>query len=166
MIGPEGPRGEGERACKPGSVLPRQRRSFICETCHHVPVATYPEAGASSACCNSSTLPYLVLLRMGFTLPPMLVGAVRSYRTISPLPDEETLARRYIFCGTFRGLTSPRRYLASCSMEPGLSSNPHRRARLRNSAIAQPAPLECDDCRRLTQSLEPMSPSFRAPARR
>jgi hypothetical protein len=31
---------------------------------------------------------------------------------------------RYIFCGTFRGLAPPRRYLALCPMEPGLSS-PH-----------------------------------------
>ena len=31
--------------------------------------------------------PYLVLLRVGFTLPPALAGAVRSYRTISPLPN-------------------------------------------------------------------------------
>ena len=30
--------------------------------------------------------------------------------------------RRYIFCGTFRGLTPPRRYLAPCPKEPGLSS--------------------------------------------
>jgi hypothetical protein len=31
--------------------------------------------------------PYLVLLRVGFTLTPALTGrAVRSYRTISPLP--------------------------------------------------------------------------------
>jgi hypothetical protein len=44
--------------------------------------------------------------------------AVRSYRTISPLP----LSRRYIFCGTFRGLAPPRRYLALCPAEPGLSS--------------------------------------------
>ena len=35
---------------------------------------------------RSGLLPYLVLLRMGFTLPPALTGAVRSYRTISPLP--------------------------------------------------------------------------------
>jgi len=34
------------------------------------------------------SLPYSVLLRMGFTLPPdVAIGAVRSYRTISPLPD-------------------------------------------------------------------------------
>ena len=33
--------------------------------------------------------------------------------------------RRYIFCGTVRELTLPRRYLAPCPMEPGLSSR-HR----------------------------------------
>ena len=39
------------------------------------------------------------------------------------LPHHFTLTRRrYIFCGTFRGLAPPRRYLASCSVEPGLSS--------------------------------------------
>ncbi len=33
--------------------------------------------------------PYLVLLRVGFTLPPAVaVGAVRSYRTFSPLPSQ------------------------------------------------------------------------------
>ena len=33
--------------------------------------------------------PYLVLLRVGFTLPPnVTTDAVRSYRTISPLPAE------------------------------------------------------------------------------
>ena len=48
-------------------------------------------------------------------------GAVRSYRTISPLPEPEG-HRRYIFCGTFRRLAPPRRYLAPCPVEPGLSS--------------------------------------------
>ena len=44
-------------------------------------------------------LSYLVLLRVGFALPGRIApSAVRSYRTISPLPRE----RRYIFCGTFR----------------------------------------------------------------
>jgi len=43
------------------------------------------------------------------------------------LPHLFTLAgaealRRYVFCGTFRGLTPPRRYLAPCPAEPGLSS--------------------------------------------
>ena len=65
-------------------------------------------------------LPYLVLLRAGFTVPRAVTSrAVRSYRTFSPLP---TVSRRYIFCGTFHGLTPPRRYLAPCPKEPGLSS--------------------------------------------
>ena len=35
--------------------------------------------------------------------------------------------RRSALCCTFRGLTPPRRYLALCPMEPGLSSPLHRR---------------------------------------
>ena len=62
---------------------------------------------------------YLVLLRVGFTLPRTVTGrAVRSYRTFSPLPANW----RFIFCCTFRRLTPPRRYLALCPVEPGLSS--------------------------------------------
>ena len=43
------------------------------------------------------------------------------------LPHHFTLTspcglRRYIFCGAFHRLTPPRRYLAPCPMEPGLSS--------------------------------------------
>jgi len=43
------------------------------------------------------------------------------------LPHLFTLAgacalRRYVFCGTFRGLAPPRRYLAPRPVEPGLSS--------------------------------------------
>jgi hypothetical protein len=37
---------------------------------------------------QSRLLPYLVLLRAGFAVPPgVATGAVRSYRTISPLPS-------------------------------------------------------------------------------
>ena len=49
-------------------------------------------------------------------------AAVRSYRTVSPLPVCRGTLRRFTFCCTFRGLSSPRRYLAPCSPEPGLSS--------------------------------------------
>ena len=49
--------------------------------------------------------------------------AVRSYRTVSPLPRTPCDAvRRFAFCCTFRRLTPPRRYLAPCPAEPGLSS--------------------------------------------
>ena len=66
------------------------RRSFICIRCHHRRLATYPEtrAGRAHAPSRDDTFPYLVLLRVGFTLPPALAGAVRSYHTFSPLPRE------------------------------------------------------------------------------
>ncbi len=69
-----------------------------------------------------STRSYLALLRVGFAEPrDVAARAVRSYRTISPLPVPEG-HRRYAFCCTFRRLAPPRRYLAPCPMEPGLSS--------------------------------------------
>ncbi len=72
---------------------------------------------------------YLVLLQVGFTLPSLLpVMRCALTGTISPLP----FSRRYIFCGTFRRLSPPRRYLALCPMKPGLSSL------FFNSAIVQP----------------------------
>src|ERR1700677_3839466 len=48
-----------------------------------------------ATCCGRRrrSLPYLVLLQVGFAVPPCVAaGAVRSYRTISPLPAP--LARR------------------------------------------------------------------------
>src|SRR6202044_1038085 len=42
-----------------------------------------------ATCCGRGrrSLPYLVLLQVGFAVPPCVAaGAVRSYRTISPLP--------------------------------------------------------------------------------
>src|SRR5277367_4073410 len=48
-----------------------------------------------ATCCGRGrrSLPYLVLLQVGFAVPPgVAAGAVRSYRTISPLPAP--LARR------------------------------------------------------------------------
>jgi hypothetical protein len=53
---------------------------------------------------------------------PVTSRAVRSYRTISPLPALPRQNRRYIFCGTFHRLAPPRCYLAPCPVEPGLSS--------------------------------------------
>ena len=49
-------------------------------------------------------------------------AAVRSYRTLSPLPALFPARRRFAFCCTFRGLAPPRGYLAPCPLEPGLSS--------------------------------------------
>ena len=76
---------------------------------------------------KARALPYLVLLQVGFAVPPnVATGAVRSYRTLSPLPATTRLHvprhRRFAFCCTVRGLAPPRHYLAPCPMEPGLSS--------------------------------------------
>jgi len=60
-------------------------------------------------------LSYLALLQVGFAVPPnVATGAVRSYRTVSPLPASLLTLRRFVFCCTFRRLTPPRRYLAPC----------------------------------------------------
>ena len=76
-----------ESADKPGSVLEgAERRPFICDIRHHMPVATYPEVNADNVLLQRNVLPYLVLLQVGFTVPSTLANAVRSYRTISPLP--------------------------------------------------------------------------------
>jgi hypothetical protein len=84
-------------------------------------------------------LPYLVLLQAGFAVPPSVTtGAVRSYRTISPLPSRgrSRALRRYAFCCTFRGLTSPRCYLAPCPGSPDFPPPLQARA-----AVAWPTPL-------------------------
>ena len=64
--------------------------------------------------------------------------AVRSYRTFSPLPrTSRDAVRRFAFCCTFRRLTPPRRYLAPCPMEPGLSSAQQvRRGCLADSVVS------------------------------
>ena len=53
---------------------------------------------------------------------PLLLPVARCALTAPFHPYRVTSDRRYIFCGTFRRLTPPRRYLAPCPMEPGLSS--------------------------------------------
>ena len=79
---------------------------------------------------------YLVLLRVGFTMPqPVASCAVRSYRTLSPLPAFLRTLRRSTLCCTFRRLAPPRRYLALCPMEPGLSSLMHQIALMRATQL-------------------------------
>ena len=57
--------------------------------------------------------------------------AVCSYHTVSPLPRTSCDAvRRFAFCCTFRRLAPPRRYLAPCPAEPGLSSPCRNTSRL------------------------------------
>jgi hypothetical protein len=71
----------GEPACKPGSV--ESSHSSMAPVTRRLKRPTRKLVWAHSA------LPYSVLLRVGFTVPlSVTTSAVRSYRTISPLPDE------------------------------------------------------------------------------
>jgi len=61
---------------------------------HRMPLAAYP--GAARA---TPSLPYLALLRVGFTVPRAVTGrAVRSYRTFSPLPVPTRACRPSAVC--------------------------------------------------------------------
>ena len=64
---------------------------------------------------------YLVLLQMGFTLP-VLLPVLRCALTAPFHPYPSLPMGGSALCCTFRRLTPPRHYLASCPMEPGLSS--------------------------------------------
>ena len=70
---------------------------------------------------------YLVLLRMGFTMPSAFANAVRSYRTFSPLPTN------YLAGGIFSVA------LSVSSRPPGVTWHPV----LRSPDFPPPSPL-CD----------------------
>ena len=124
-----------ESAGKPGSVVgnhssgihvtvdlkrPTRKRARIGAALSHRPFG--PALSATS----------LFGLAPGGVYRAVLVteSAVRSYRTVSPLPDLLRGLRRFALCCTFRGLAPPRRYLAPDPPEPGLSSILLREQRL------------------------------------
>lgn len=113
-------RGSGTRdahqaACKPGSVPPvaRDRRPFLWDGGCPPPRATYPD-GARKAPAGLRRRPSLSGLAPGGVCPAAAVasGAVRSCRTVSPLPRVVARARRFVFCGTFPGVAPAGRYPA------------------------------------------------------
>src|SRR5712691_4708770 len=55
----------------------------------------------------------------GYRAAPVARRAVGSYPTVSPLPLDKG---RSVLCGPVRRLAAPRRYLAVCPVELGLSS--------------------------------------------
>ena len=127
-----------ESADKPGSVVGNHPSGTHVAVRLERPTRKPLRAAGTSP--KARALPYLVLLQVGFAVPPnVATGAVRSYRTLSPLPatgrfldhragfssgqcGHDPRHRRFAFCCTFRGLAPPRRYLAPCPVEPGLSS--------------------------------------------
>ena len=88
-------------------------------------------------CAGHALFPYLVLLRVGFTVPLALPRA-RCALTAPFHPYRQlALLRRSTLCCTGRRLAPPRCYLALCPVEPGLSS-PHSgaTARARSDCLA------------------------------
>jgi len=76
-------------------------------------------------------LPYLVLLRAGFTKHLMSPsGLVSSYLTVSSFPrmltGANSVRRRSIFCGTFLPVAGTGCYPAPCPVGLGLSSRPDK----------------------------------------
>ena len=87
------------------------------DACRHAPPAAYP--GTMRAALSP---PYLALLQAGFAVP-WLLPAMRCALTAPFHPYlPRNAGRRYAFCCTFRRFAPPRRYLAPCPEEPGLSS--------------------------------------------
>ena len=70
-------RGERERSCrKPSSVRPQADGwSSVWDGRHRPPRATYPRLPRRPGRCGSHLAAYLVLLRLGVTVPPLLPAA-------------------------------------------------------------------------------------------
>src|SRR5215472_5719144 len=109
-----------QTACKPGSVRAARRGwPFIWDVRYRTPRATDPDGGAETRL-NPKVLPSLLGLAPGGVCPAAVVTdrAVRSYRTISPLPPHRSpRAARGLavcFCGTFPRVAPAGRYPAPC----------------------------------------------------
>jgi len=103
---------EVEPADKPGSV----ESSHSSRTCVTTSLEQ-PTRGPYGPYVGLLHAPLFGLALGGVYLATTVTScAVRSYRTLSPLP--EFTFRRYTFCCTFHGFTSSRRYLAPCPKSP------------------------------------------------
>ena len=131
--------------CRQSNGAPRGRRSFIwADNCsparapypHRVGPQSSNAAGRDAD--PSGIARCLRGLAGGGVCPATTVSrrAVRSYRTISPLPVPQSGHRRYVFCGTFPRNAPGRRYRPPCPAQFGLSSRPGEPKR----AIASPTP--------------------------
>ncbi len=104
--------------------LPREAlidsvRSRLCLKCSRTRRSSQPIAhaiGKNFKACRSQLTP-LTYIPVGDAVIGHFRYEMRVHESIRASQD-----RRYIFCGTFRRLAPPRRYLATCPVEPGLSS--------------------------------------------
>ena len=79
--------GEREPACKPGSVESNHSSGTRVAASLERPTRKRARMALQAPVLRALRLPYLALLQVGFAVPPSVTtGAVRSYRTVSPLP--------------------------------------------------------------------------------
>jgi len=81
--------------------------------------SSLPGSNAGRALC----FPIWPCCERGLPCPRLLpAGAVRSYRTVSPLPVSYEKRQAVCFLWHFPGVAPTGRYPASCPVQPGLSS--------------------------------------------
>jgi hypothetical protein len=115
-----------QTVCKPGSVPPESgdghsSGTFVAERLTRPTRAAARKARpAAPANAESACRSYLVLLPVGFSLPPPLPAArcaltapFHPCRPCNPT-NGPAWARRYVFCGTFPGVAPAGRYPAPC----------------------------------------------------
>ena len=92
------------------------RWPFIWDARRRTPRATYPGGGAETRLAGRAGLPPLLGLAPGgvYRAVPVAGDAVRSYRTLSPLPADAlaSASGRFAFCGTVPGVAPAGRYPA------------------------------------------------------
>ena len=105
----------GWQSRKPSFVRRGGGWSSIWDGSRLSPLAAYPRFQRSGLDLTA----YLALLRLGVTLPRLLPTA--RWALTPPFHPYPKIGR-FVFCGPVRRLSTPRRYLAICPMELGLSS--------------------------------------------
>src|SRR3989440_9049945 len=116
---------------KPSSVCaPRRasRWSSLWDGRHRPPQAAYPQLERP----GPGLAAYLALLRLGVAVPRPLPNA--RWALTPPFHPYPLDTGRSVLCGPVRRLAAPRRYLAVCPLELGLSST--RRSCRRTATIA------------------------------
>ena len=105
-----GLRGNCQLACKPGSVWRLPSATAIHLGLGSLPASSNqpgrrPGSRLVAGVASAPVPPLFGLAPGGVCRAASVAGdAVRSYRTLSPLPAEVALRRRFAFCGTFPGV--------------------------------------------------------------
>ena len=98
-------------------MSPKVGWPFIWDVRYRTPRATDPDGGLKTRLPDNAGTPSLFGFAPGgvYHAAPVSGGAVRSYRTLSPLPAVcEHLGGRFAFCGTFPRVAPAGYYPAPC----------------------------------------------------